>query len=35
MDANARSREARSTIAIILSLAWPTIVEQVMQTAVQ
>ena len=35
MDASARKREARTTMAIILSLAWPTIVEQVMQTAVQ
>ena len=30
-----RRPEARATIVTILSLAWPTIVEQVMQTAVQ
>lgn len=30
-----RKKEAWSTIAIILTLAWPTILEQVMQTAVQ
>ena len=27
--------EARATVATIVSLAWPTIIEQVMQTAVQ
>lgn len=28
-------QESRALAAIILSLAWPTIVEQVMHTAVQ
>lgn len=30
-----RSREALATAGVIISLAWPTIIEQVMQTAVQ
>ena len=30
-----RSRESRTILAVIVALAWPTIVEQVMQTAVQ
>ena len=35
MKLDLRRPEARATVATILSLAWPTIVEQVMQTAVQ
>ena len=35
MDTKTKKSEARTTLAIILTLAWPTIVEQVMQTAVQ
>ena len=30
-----RSKESLATIGVIVSLAWPTIIEQVMQTAVQ
>ena len=35
MNSSVRSKESKSLLFIILSLAWPTIVEQVMQTAVQ
>ncbi len=35
MLAKLRSRESLATIGMIVSLAWPTIIEQVMQTAVQ
>ena len=33
MNGELRRAEARATVLTILSLAWPTIVEQVMQTA--
>ena len=35
MKLDLRRPEARATVATIVSLAWPTIIEQVMQTAVQ
>jgi putative MATE family efflux protein len=35
MISKLRSRESMATIGIIIGLAWPTIIEQVMQTAVQ
>lgn len=35
MISKLRSRESWATIGVIIGLAWPTIVEQVMQTAVQ
>ena len=35
MISKLRSRESRAIIGVIIGLAWPTIVEQVMQTAVQ
>ncbi len=35
MQRNESLKNARATAAVIMSLAWPTIIEQVMQTAVQ
>ena len=35
MNKKARSSDSRTILAVIVALAWPTIVEQVMQTAVQ
>ena len=35
MKLDLRRPEAKATVMTILTLAWPTIIEQVMQTAVQ
>lgn len=35
MFSKLRNKESRAMVGIIMSLAWPTIVEQIMQTAVQ
>ena len=35
MNQKLQTHDARRTLAVIVSLAWPTILEQVMQTAVQ
>ncbi len=35
MQTTARKAEARATLSLIVSLAWPTVIEQAMSTAVQ